>query len=149
MVLNIVFNKNLIKIVKAEKSFIKGAITRLKGARTRLNHLQSVFPDITMQESDYTASLIEGTGDSEDDGLCIMALQLVLQNHHIIFERQCRDYLPGGEFGDLKADQEAVRNCPLTNRACESVVATLDESHKGHNKVSLDFKNIQKKQEDL
>ena len=52
----------------------------------------------------------------------------MLQNHLIVFERQCRDYLPGGEFGGLTADQEAVRNCPLTNRECESIMATLDQS---------------------
>ena len=45
----------------------------------------------------------------------------------IKFERYCDQYLAQGEHENASdQDKEDMRNCPLTNRACESVMATLD-----------------------
>ena len=54
-------------------------------------------------------------------------MQLILRNVLIKFEKYWKQYLPGGEFENAtEQDREDMRNCPLTNRACESVMATLD-----------------------
>ena len=78
-------------------------------------------------EQPKSVLLFEETGDAEIDALTIMAMQLILRNVLIKFEKYCKQYLPGGEFENAtEQDREDMRNCPLTNRACESVMATLD-----------------------
>ena len=81
-----------------------------------------------MSSTKYTDSLFANTNDPEMDSLTIMALQLVLKNMLIKFERYCKNYLPEGEFVNAaQKEREELRNCPLTNRACESVMAALDQ----------------------
>ena len=74
-------------------------------------------------------SVCDDTSDPEQDGLTILALQLILKNHLILFERQCDMYLPGGDFAGshTPTEKEAVRNAPLTNRACERNMGIIDK----------------------
>ena len=97
-----------------------------ENARELFNHPRSVLHGIDMHKSKSTAELFAETGDPELDGLTILAIQLILKNHLIIFERQANMYLEGGEFAELN-DRSAVRNCPLTNRASESNMGRLDK----------------------
>ena len=97
-----------------------------ENARELFNHPRSVLYRIDMHKSKYTAELFAETGDPELDGLTIVAIQLILKNHLIIFERQANMHLEGGEFAELD-DRSAVSNCPLTNRASESNIGRLDK----------------------
>ena len=97
-----------------------------ENARELFNLTRSVLHGIDMHKSKYIAELFAETGDPELDGLTILAIQLILKNHLIIFERQANMYLEGGEFAELN-DRSAVRNCPLTNRASESNMGRLDK----------------------
>ena len=95
-----------------------------------LENPRSTLPNISMSENKYTASLFEEVADDpEMDALTIMAIQLILKNMLIKFECYCQKYLPGGEFENPSEEDRNynMRNCPLTNRACESVMATLDQ----------------------
>ena len=91
-----------------------------------LTHPKSVFPDLASIGGKIEEELFVDTGDPELDGLTVLALQLILKNHLILFERQCAMYLPGGEFA-AEVEKETVRNCPLTNRACEQNMSILDK----------------------
>ena len=93
------------------------------------HHPRSVLPGIPMHHSKYTEELFKDTSDVELDALTILAVQLILKNHLILFERQAEMYLPGGEHAEGK-DREVVRNCPLTNRASESNMGKLDKQIK-------------------
>ena len=97
-----------------------------ENAQDLFNHPRSVLPGIEMHKTQYTAELFAETGDPELDGLTILAIQLILKHHLIIFERQAKMYLTGGEFAE-NGDRSAVRNCPLTNRPCESNMGRLDK----------------------
>ena len=77
-------------------------------------HPRSVFPGIPMHHSKDTEELFKDTNDAELDALPILAVQLVLKNHLILFERQAEMYLLGGEHAEGK-DREIVRDCPPTN----------------------------------
>ena len=57
---------------------------------------RSVLKDIPVKESKYTKALFEETNDPEMDAFTIMALQLLLGNMLILFERQCEAYLAEG-----------------------------------------------------
>ena len=91
-----------------------------------LTHPKSVFPDLASIGGKIEEELFVDTGDPELDGLTVLALQLILKNHLILFEQQCAMYLPGGEFA-AEVEKETVRNCPLTNRACERNMGILDK----------------------
>ena len=65
------------------------------------------------------------TNNPEVDALTILCMQLVLRNH-LIFERQSTMYLAEGEFSGHDKEKEHVRNCPQTNRPCESNMGFLD-----------------------
>eukprot|EP00112_Aurelia_sp_Birch-Aquarium-sp1_P010324 Seg2210.2 transcript_id=Seg2210.2/GoldUCD/mRNA.D3Y31 product="hypothetical protein" protein_id=Seg2210.2/GoldUCD/D3Y31 len=91
-----------------------------KDATDLLTNPQSVFQNIPMQLSPSLLPLFDDTKDPELDALKILAMQLLLRNHQILFERQCEMYLTGGEHADSSKDRNKVRNCPLTNRASES-----------------------------
>ena len=91
-----------------------------------LENPQSVFEDIPLSNSQYTDSLYCNS-DSEFDALTIMAIELVLKNMLIKFERYCKNYLAGGQHENAsEQEKESMRNCPMTNRACESIMAKLD-----------------------
>ena len=88
---------------------------------------KSVLPGIPVATNQHTALLFEETVDAEIDALTIWAMQLILRNVLIKFEKYCKRYLPGREFENAtEQDREDMRNCPLSNRAYESVMATLD-----------------------
>ena len=65
-----------------------------------------------MHHSKYTEELFEDTSDVELDALTILAVQLILKNDLILFERQAKMYLVGGEPAEGK-DKEVVHNCLL------------------------------------
>ncbi len=67
-------------------------------ATNLFNHPYFCLPGIEMSKTIYTDSLFESTNDPELDGMTIMALQLILQNMLILFERQYNDYLQEGQF---------------------------------------------------
>lgn len=78
-------------------------------------------------QSELTASLFHNTDDAEMDSLTILTRQLILKNLLIKFERYCNEYLSEGEFAaPTLEERNDLRNCPLTNHACESVMAALD-----------------------
>ena len=91
-----------------------------------LNHPKSVFPDIPIQESNSTTALFNTTDDPELDGMTIIAMQLILQNWLILFEKQACEYLAGGQFGSSEMNREDFRNVPLTNRCCEAAMGMVD-----------------------
>ena len=90
------------------------------------NHPRLVLPGIEMYKSHYTSEIFSETGDPELDGLTILAIQLILKNRLVMFERQAKMYLQDGEFAEAN-DRNAARNCPLTNRASESNMGRLDK----------------------
>ena len=59
-----------------------------KDAKDLLVNPASIFPDIPIQFSDSVRTLFDQS-DPEIDSLTITVIQLLLQNHLIIFERQC------------------------------------------------------------
>ena len=67
-----------------------------------------------MHQSHYVTELFAETNDPEINGLTILAIQLILKNHLILFERQASMYLKDGEFAETN-DRNTVRHCPLTN----------------------------------
>ena len=92
---------------------------------------RSVLTDIPVKESQYTKALFEETNDPEMDAFTIMALQLLLGNMLILFERQCEEYLAEGTYSSVTEEQKQdARNCPLTNRPCEAAMAQLDQGLK-------------------
>ena len=95
-------------------------------AHDLLNQPRSVFPDIEMHTDKMTEALYVNTRDQEMDALTLIAIQLILSNHFILFERQAEMYLPGGEHAEVGKDKEIMRNCSLTNRGCESNMGLLD-----------------------
>ena len=97
-----------------------------KDATDLLTKPQSVFQNIPIQLSPSLLPLFDDTNDPELDALTILAMQLLLRNHQILFERQCEMYIAGGEHADGSKDRNKVRNCPLTNRASESNMGFLD-----------------------
>ena len=95
-------------------------------AHDLLNQSRSVFPDIEMHTDKMTEALYVNTCDPEMDALTLIAIQLILSNHLILFEHQAEMYLPGGEHAEVGKDKEIMRNCSLTNRGCESNMGLLD-----------------------
>ena len=67
----------------------------------------SIVPDIAMQFSDFVRTLFDQS-DHEIDSLTITAIQLLLQDHLIVSERQCQMYLAGGEHVNAGKDKDIV-----------------------------------------
>ncbi|KAG1683760.1 hypothetical protein GQR58_009763 [Nymphon striatum] len=109
-------------------------------ASNLLENPESIFQNIPMSSIKYTHSLFADTNEPEMDSLTIMALQLVLKNMLINFERYCKLYLSEGDFVNATPEErEDLRNCPLTNRACESGMAVLDQYIKSKSNATPGF----------
>ena len=105
---------------------MKNALERYANDATELiTNPASIFPDIPMHLTGWE-SLFEASVDPEIDALTIVAVQLILRNHQILFERQAELYLEGGEHAKADKDKKIVRNCPMTNRASESNMGFVD-----------------------